>query len=69
MPAFGTRGAVVVGSLLFIIANLAFGAAIVFYNSFLPQIASPDKRDEVSSKGWAVGYLGGGLLLLLNFLL
>ncbi len=69
MPAFGTRGAVVVGSLLFIIANLAFGAAIVFYNSFLPQIASPDKRDEVSSKGWAVGYLGGGLLLLLNLLL
>ena len=69
MPAIGTRGAVVAGSLLFIIANLAFGAAIVFYNSFLPQIASPDKRDEVSSKGWAVGYLGGGLLLLLNLLL
>ncbi|HRO23436.1 MAG TPA: MFS transporter, partial [Promineifilum sp.] len=69
MPAIGTRGAVVVGSLLFIIANLAFGAAIVFYNSFLPQIASPDKRDEVSSKGWAVGYLGGGLLLLINLLL
>lgn len=69
IPAIGTRGAVVAGSLLFIIANLAFGAAIVFYNSFLPQIASPDKRDEVSSKGWAVGYLGGGLLLLLNLLL
>ena len=69
MPAIGTRGAVVAGSLLFIIANLAFGAAIVFYNSFLPQIASPDKRDEVSSKGWAIGYLGGGLLLLLNLLL
>jgi len=69
MPAIGTRGAVVAGSLLFIIANLAFGAAIVFYNSFLPQIASPDKRDEVSSKGWAIGYLGGGLLLLVNLLL
>jgi UMF1 family MFS transporter len=69
MPLFGTRGAVVVGSLLFIIANLAFGAAIVFYNSFLPQIASPDRRDEVSSRGWALGYLGGGLLLLLNLVL
>ncbi len=69
MPAIGTRGAVVAGSLLFIIANLAFGAAFVFYNSFVPQIASPDKRDEVSSKGWALGYLGGGLLLLLNLLL
>jgi len=66
MPLFGTRGAVAAGSLLFIIANLAFGGAIVFYNSFLPQIASPDKRDDVSSRGWALGYLGGGLLLLLN---
>ncbi len=69
MPLFGTRGAVVVGSLLFIIANLAFGAAIVFYNSFLPQITSPDRRDAVSSRGWALGYLGGGLLLLLNLIL
>lgn len=69
MPLVGTRGAVVVASLLFIIANLAFGGAIVFYNGFLPQIASPDKRDEVSSRGWALGYLGGGLLLLLNLVL
>ncbi len=69
MPVFGTRGAVVLANLLLIIANLAFGAAIVFYNSFLPQIASPDRRDEVSSRGWALGYLGGGLLLLGNLLL
>ena len=69
MPLFGTRGAVVAGSLLFIVANLAFGAAIVFYNSFLPQIASPDRRDDVSSRGWALGYLGGALLLLLNLVL
>jgi UMF1 family MFS transporter len=66
MPVFGTRGAVVAGNLLLIIANLAFGAAIVFYNSFLPQIVSPDRRDEISSRGWALGYLGGGLLLLAN---
>ncbi len=69
MAVFGTSGAVAVGSLLFIIANLSFGAAIVFYNSFLPQIATPDRRDDVSSKGWAYGYLGGGLLLLLNLVL
>lgn len=69
MPLIGTSGAVAAGSLLFIIANLSFGAAIVFYNSFLPQIATPDRRDEVSSKGWALGYLGGGLLLLLNLAL
>jgi UMF1 family MFS transporter len=66
MPILGTNGAVLVGSLLFIIANLSFGAAIVFYNAFLPDIASPDRRDKVSSQGWALGYLGGGLLLLLN---
>jgi len=54
------------GGLLFIIANLAFGAAMVFYNSYLPDIASEDQRDRVSSYGWAMGYLGGGLLLVLN---
>ncbi|MBU2610061.1 MAG: MFS transporter [Chloroflexi bacterium] len=54
------------GGLLFIIANLAFGAAIVFYNSYLPDIASEDQRDRVSSYGWAMGYLGGGLLLVFN---
>jgi UMF1 family MFS transporter len=54
------------GGLLYMLANLAFGAAIVFYNSYLPDIASPDQRDHVSSYGWAMGYLGGGLLLVLN---
>jgi UMF1 family MFS transporter len=54
------------GGLLFIIANLAFGAAIVFYNAYLPDIASEEERDRVSSYGWAMGYLGGGLLLALN---
>lgn len=54
------------GGLLFIIANLAFGAAIVFYNAYLPDIASPDETDRVSSYGWAMGYMGGGILLALN---
>ncbi len=66
MAGFGTNGAVLFGSLLFIIANLCFGAAMVFYNAFLPEIASPDQRDAVSSQGFALGYLGGGLLLLIN---
>ena len=55
---------IVLGGILFILANLAFGAAIVFYNAFLPDIASPNKRDSVSSQGFAFGYLGGGVLLL-----
>ena len=55
--------------LLFLVANVAFGASIVFYNSYLPNIASEDRRDAVSSYGWAMGYLGGGLLLLLNLVM
>ena len=54
------------GGVLFIFTNLAFGAAIVFYNAYLPDIASEEERDRVSSYGWAMGYLGGGILLGLN---
>jgi len=54
------------GGLLYIVANLAFGAAMVFYNAYLPDIAPKEDQDRVSSYGWAMGYLGGGLLLLLN---
>jgi len=66
---FVQSSTVVLGGILFIIANLAFGAAIVFYNAFLPDIASADQRDSVSSQGFAFGYIGGGVLLLLNLLL
>jgi UMF1 family MFS transporter len=57
------------GGLLFLIANVAFGAAEVIYNSFLPEIAPPADRDTVSSKGYAYGYIGGGVLLALNLAL
>ncbi|MBX7235743.1 MAG: MFS transporter [Caldilineales bacterium] len=69
MPLLGANGAVLLAGLLFIIANLAFGAAIVFYNAFLPDITAPEDRDRVSSQGWALGYLGGGILLALNLVL
>ena len=59
----------IAGGVLFIIANLSFGAALVFYNAFLPEITTEDQRDKVSSRGFALGYLGGGLLLALNLLL
>lgn len=54
------------GGALFLVANLSFGASIVFYNAYLPEIAAPDDRDRVSSQGWALGYLGGGILLAVN---
>ncbi|MFI7612179.1 MFS transporter [Nonomuraea terrae] len=57
------------GGVLFVLANLAYGSSIVVYDSFLPQISSAQERDAVSSRGWAIGYLGGGLLLALNLVL
>lgn len=54
------------GGLLYIVANLSFGAAMVFYNAYLPDIATENERDRVSSFGWAMGYMGGGILLALN---
>jgi MFS transporter, UMF1 family len=56
------------GGGLFVLANVAFGASIVVYNSFLPQLSGPDQRDSVSSIGWAFGYIGGGLLLVINLI-
>ena len=63
---FITGSLYIIGGLLFIIANLCFGAALVLYNAFLPEITTEDRRDQVSSRGFALGYLGGGLLLALN---
>ncbi|MBA3571316.1 MAG: MFS transporter, partial [Pyrinomonadaceae bacterium] len=57
------------GGLLFLIANLSFGASIVFYNAFLPEIATAEQRDTVSARGFGLGYLGGGILLALNLVL
>ncbi len=64
--AFVTGERYLLGGLLFLIANIAAGASVVVYNAFLPRLAGPDDRDKVSSRGWALGYLGGGLLLLVN---
>lgn len=56
-------------SLLFIIATIGFAAGNVFYNAFLPEIAPEGEREYVSGKGFAYGYVGGGLLLILNLLM
>ena len=66
---FITPGLHWLAGLLFLTANLAFGAGMVFYNSYLPNIASEDQRDRVSAYAWAMGYLGGGLLLLINLVM
>ncbi len=56
------------GGILFVVANLCFGISVVMYNAFLPELAAPEERDMVSARGWAIGYVGGGILLGLNLL-
>ncbi|HEY7042298.1 MAG TPA: MFS transporter, partial [Nocardioidaceae bacterium] len=57
------------GALLLVGANLCLGSSLVVYNAILVQIATPDERDRVSTRGWSLGYLGGGVLLALNLVL
>ncbi|WP_210440925.1 MFS transporter [Nocardioides xinjiangensis] len=57
------------GAITFVLANLCFGASAVFNDAILPLISSESERDRVSTRGWAYGYAGGGLLLALNFVL
>lgn len=54
------------GALLLFGANIMLGASLVVYDAILVDIAAPAERDHVSSRGWALGYLGGGLLLAVN---
>ncbi|MCB9422048.1 MAG: MFS transporter [Ardenticatenaceae bacterium] len=53
-------------SIFFIIGRIGFGAANVFYDALLPHVAKEEDQDRVSSKGYAMGYLGGGILLAIN---
>ncbi len=66
---FVKDGRYALGAFLLIVANISFGAALVVANSYIQDLAAPDKRDTVSSRGWAFGYAGGGLLLLFNLVL
>ncbi|MGH3930114.1 MAG: MFS transporter, partial [Pseudonocardiaceae bacterium] len=54
------------GVMLFLVANLGYGASVVVYYSVLPEIATADERDGVSSLGWAFGYLGSGTALVVQ---
>ena len=53
----------------FIVANVGFAGSLVFYNSLLPHVAPRGLLDDVSSRGYAYGYVGGGLLLLVHLAL
>src|SRR5688572_13453893 len=60
------RGAWVYAAVLFMIANIGVATSLVFYDSLLPHIAAEHEIDRVSTAGYAIGFIGGGILLLLN---
>ena len=66
---FVTTGDWVMASLFFIVGNVGFATSEVFYNSLLPSVAGPGNIDQVSTKGYALGYLGGGILLGINLMM
>lgn len=57
------------GILLAITASLGYASSVVFYNAFLPEIASEDQMDRVSAKGFSMGYIGSVLLLIVSLVL
>ena len=64
-----TEGEWLFALVLFVIGNVGVAGSIVFYESLLPHIVAPAELDRVSSAGYAIGYLGGGVLLALNLLM
>jgi MFS transporter, UMF1 family len=57
------------GCTLLIISNVCIGSSLVFYNAYLSDICTEDQRDKVSAQGFGLGYAGGSVMLILNFLL
>ncbi len=64
---FVHRGDWVLALILFMLADIGASGSFIFYDSLLPHVAREDEIDRVSTAGYALGYLGGGLLLALNF--
>ncbi|HTE17144.1 MAG TPA: MFS transporter, partial [Armatimonadota bacterium] len=66
MMFFIYHGDLLLATLLFILANIGVNGSFVFYESLLPHVAREDEMDRVSTAAYAMGYVGGGLLLALN---
>ncbi len=63
---FVHRGDWVLASALYLVGNIGFAGSLVFYDALLPNVAKPEEIDRVSTAGYAIGYVGGGVLLALN---
>jgi UMF1 family MFS transporter len=61
---FIQQGQWLFAALLFVVANIGANGSFVFYDSLLPHVANREEMDRVSTAGYALGYIGGGLLLV-----
>lgn len=66
---FAGPGQYLLAAALFILGNIGFAAGNIFYNAYLPDLASGHEADRLSAHGFALGYIGGGLMLLIVFLM
>lgn len=58
-----------IGVLFFVLATIGYAGSLVFYNAYLPEIATPDQFDRISAKGFSMGYIGSVLLLIVNIVM
>jgi UMF1 family MFS transporter len=66
---FFDSNSVSLGIFCFITASIGYAGSLVFYNAFLPEIATPDRFDRLSAKGYSLGYIGSVILLIANLVL
>lgn len=65
---FFTPNTIYIGLILFVISLVGFAGSIVFYNAFLPEIATEDQLDKLSARGFSMGYIGSVILLIANLI-
>ncbi|MFN3952436.1 MAG: MFS transporter [Thermaurantimonas sp.] len=65
---FTNENQVIMALLFSTLASIGFWGSIVFYNSYLPEIAPPEQHDELSARGYSLGYLGSSILLIFNLI-
>ena len=68
MMATIDRGEWQYAAAIFIVANIGIAASFIFYDSLLPHISAPEEMDRVSTAAYAIGYLGGGIVLVINLM-